>query len=113
MNCMKCGREILSSQAFCDGCLEHMAQNPVKSDIVVQLPNRPGGSAKRPTPRRKTRTPEEQIVRLKKSNRCLAVIVALLLLLSIFLALLSIDFFRQLDVQRFLGQNFATAETIK
>lgn len=113
MNCLKCGREIDDSQAFCPKCLELMEQCPVKPDVVVQLPNRQEEQARKSAHRKKLRTPEEQIARLKRRNRWLTVLVCLLLLASMFLAYLSIDFFRRLDVQKFLGQNYSTAETTK
>ena len=113
MNCIKCGRKIEESQVFCESCLKGMEQCPVKPDVVIQLPNRSEDPAKRPAPRKKTRTPEEQIARLKRSNRFLALIAAVLLLSTVLLAFLSIDFFKQLDVQRFLGQNYSTVETVK
>ncbi len=113
MNCMKCGREVEESQVFCPSCLQLMDQCPVKPDVVIQLPNRMEEPVKRPVPRKKARTPEEQIARLKRSNRCLALLAALLLVSTVLLALLSIDFFRQLDMQRFLGQNYSTIETVK
>ena len=113
MNCMKCGREIAESEVFCPKCLETMEKCPVKPDIVVQLPNRTDDAVRRPAPRKKVRTPEEQIQRLRKKNRHLALIVAVLLVACACLAYLSIDFFQQLDVQRFLGQNYSTVETTK
>ncbi len=113
MNCMKCGREIAENEVFCPKCLESMEQCPVKPDVVVQLPNRQDDQIKRITHRKKTRTPEEQIQRLRRKNRHLALIAALLLVACAFLTFLSIDFFKQLDVQRFLGQNYSTAETIE
>lgn len=113
MNCMKCGRQIEEGQAFCPQCLELMDACPVKSDIVIKLPSRPEVAVKKPQPRKKARTPEEQIGRLKKRNRWMTAIACLLLLLVILLSLLSIDVIRQLDVQRFLGQNYSTAETTR
>ncbi len=112
MNCMKCGRELEGDQAFCPKCLEQMAQSPVRSDVVVKLPDRQEPAPKRNVPRKKVRTPEEQITRLKKRNRWLIGAVCLLLLLNGLLTYLSIDIFRQLDVQRFLGKNYSTVETI-
>ncbi|MBR4289360.1 MAG: zinc ribbon domain-containing protein [Oscillospiraceae bacterium] len=112
MNCMKCGREISDGQAFCPGCLERMAQCPVKPDVVVQLPRRQEELPKKPQPRKKMRTPEEQIQRLKRKNRWLTAIACLLLASTLALGFLSIDFFRQLDVQKFLGQNYSTVETV-
>ena len=111
MNCMKCGREIDDRQAFCPKCLELMAACPVKSDMVVQLPHRQENQLKKLSPRKKLRPPEEQIQRLKKKNRWLTGLVCLLLATTVFFAFLSMDFFRQLDVQKFLGQNYSTIET--
>lgn len=112
MNCMKCGREIGEDQVFCGKCQELMVQHPVKPDVVVKLPARQEAYPKKAQPRKKARTPEEQIVRLKRRNRWLTAIVCLLLIVFTVLAFLSVDFFRQLDVQRFLGQNYSTVETI-
>ena len=111
MNCMKCGREFEGDQAFCPKCLELMAQRPVKSDIVIKLPNRRDTAAKKAAPRKRIRTAEEQIRRLKRINTRLVIALCLMTLVAGLLASLSIDFFRQLDVQRFLGQNYSTAET--
>ena len=111
MNCMKCGREISDDQVFCPKCLEQMDACPVKPDIVVQLPQRRESQPKKPQSRKKAPTPEEQVLRLKRKNRWLRAIVCLLLLISLGLAYLSLDFFHQLDVQKFLGKNYTTVET--
>ena len=110
MNCMKCGRDVNNDQVFCSKCLELMEQRPVKPDVVVKLPVRHEGPLKKPQPRKKTRTPEEQIQRLRRKNRWLTAIICLLLAVTIALGYLSADFFHQLDVQKFLGQNYSTAE---
>ena len=113
MNCMKCGREIREEQVFCPKCLELMEQYPLKTDIVVQIPHRPEAPVKKSQPRKKVRTPEEQIQLLKRRNRWVIAIAALLLAATLVLAHLSVDFFHQLDVQKFLGQNYSTVETGK
>ena len=41
MGCMKCGKELESTQVFCDECLEKMEKSPVKPNAVVVLPTRP------------------------------------------------------------------------
>lgn len=112
MNCIKCGRECDSNQAFCSHCLDQMAKSPVNPNVVIKLPNRPDPSQKKPVPRKRVRTPEEQIRRLKKINIGLIIALCVMTLLASAFALLSIDFFKQLDVQRFLGQNYSTVETI-
>lgn len=112
MNCMKCGRETLSDQVFCPHCLEEMAKNPIRPDVIINLPSRPDASQKRAAPRKRVLTPEEQIRRLKKVNKFLIIGLFLTALLAGIFASISIDFFKQLDVQRFLGQNYSTVETI-
>ena len=111
MNCMKCGREIEENQTFCPKCLELMQAYPVKTDIVIKLPTRQDDAAKKSQPRKKLRTPEEQIQLLKKRNRWLIAIASLLLVISVMLTVLSVDVLRQLDVQRLLGRNYTTVET--
>lgn len=111
MNCMKCGREINEDQAFCPACLHLMEQYPVKPDVVVSLPLRRDFPVKKAPPRKKAPTAEEQAVRLKRKNRSLVVLVCLLLAVTLSLGFLSIAVLRQLDMQRFLGQNYSTAET--
>ena len=111
MNCMKCGREFEGDQAFCPKCLELMAQRPVKSDIVIKLPNRRDTATKKAAPRKRIRTADEQIRRLKRINTRLVIALCLMTLVAGLLASLSIDFFRQLDVQGLLGQNYSTMET--
>ena len=112
MNCMKCGREIKSDQVFCPKCLELMERTPVKSDVVIKLPQRSEIPQKKAAPRKKTRTAEEQVVLLKRKNRWLTAIICLLIAACLLILSLCIDYFRQLDVQKLLGQNYSTVETI-
>lgn len=112
MNCIKCGREFDSDQAFCPHCLEQMEKSPVRPDTIINLPNRPDLSQKKPAPRKRVRTPEEQIRNLKKINMYLIVGLCLMTLAAGMLTMMSIDIFKQLDMQRLLGQNYSTVETI-
>lgn len=111
MYCMKCGREITGDQVFCPKCLETMERYPVKPDVVVQLPQRRETSLKKSAPRKKVLTAEEQILRLKKKNRLLTAILCLVLITAAFLFSITIDYFRHMDVQKILGQNYSTMET--
>lgn len=113
MNCMKCGREFKDDQAFCPKCLEKMANAPVRPDVVIKLPNRQESVQKKPSPRKRVRTPEEQLRQLRKINRRLVIALCLMAVLAGLLAYLSFDYFKQLDVQKFLGQNYSTIETAK
>ena len=112
MNCMKCGREVGSDQVFCPKCLELMDKHPVKPDVVVQLPQRRDASPKKAQPRKKLLPAEEQIFRLKRRNRWMLAGICLLLVINILLTILCVDSFRQLDVQKLLGKNYSTEETV-
>ena len=85
----------------------------VNPDVVIKLPNRQESAIKKPAPRKRTPTPEEQLQQVKKTNRLLIIILCLMAVLVMLLAYLSFDFFRQLDVQSFLGQNYSTVETTR
>ena len=78
MLCMKCGRKIEDGQAFCPDCLAVMEKYPVASGTLVQLPKRPQAITVKKSSRRKTRTPEEQVQRLKIAVRFLSVAVLLM-----------------------------------
>lgn len=83
MNCMKCGREMETEQAFCEDCLLEMEKYPVKAGTHVQLPMRKASpAARKNTPRRRNVSPEEQIQKLKKRIWFLsgALVVTILLL---------------------------------
>jgi len=112
MNCMKCGRESKEDQAFCPQCLESMRKHPVKPDVVVQLPTRREAVQKKVQTRKKVRTAQEQVLILRRRNRWLIAAVGVLLAACLLLFSLCVDFFRQLDVQKFLGQNYTTVETV-
>ena len=112
MNCMKCGREVEDGQVFCPKCMDLMAQNPVKPDVVIKLPQRQEASPKKALPRKKTRTPEEQITYLKKKIHWLTAVICFLTVLFLLFFSFCIDYFRQLDVNKLLGQNYSTMETL-
>ena len=112
MNCMKCGRELDGDHAFCSKCRNWMAQNPVKQDVVINLLNRQDPGLKKPSPRKRELTPEAQVQRLKRINIWLIVAVCLMSMAITALTFLSADLLKQLDIQRFLGQNYSSVETV-
>lgn len=61
MNCMRCGRKIEDTQAFCPECLEKMKKYPVKPGTAVYIPVRSESAAQKPARTAKEKTPEEQI----------------------------------------------------
>ena len=82
MYCMKCGKETQENQVFCERCLQVMDIYPVKPDAAIHLPHRSQPPAsKKPGHRKRTLTPEEQVVLLKKANRRLFLVGFVLLLL--------------------------------
>ena len=83
MFCLKCGREIPAHQVFCDDCLQAMDAHPVKPGTPVLLPSKKGLSApKKQGHRRRSLSPEEQVVHLRKALRrmylCVAVLIVVL-----------------------------------
>ena len=112
MNCMKCGRDVEAGQTFCESCLNEMEKYPVKPDTVVLIPNRPSvAGAKKAHQRRQT--PEEQIAALEKRCRRLGIMLIISLLLLASLAVAAGITVYELDVQRWLGQNYHTSQTVE
>lgn len=109
MNCMKCGREVPSGQAFCDTCLAEMKKYPVNPDTVIQLPT----AKSHPTPRKATvrrkaiLSEQEQIRRLKTRLRRLWTALIILLVLMITLGCLAADTLLK-SRRPLLGQNYST-----
>lgn len=113
MNCMKCGREIEPEQVFCAECLADMEKYPVKPGTVVQLPSRPVQQpAKKQSRHRRAAALEEQVKKLSRRIRVLTVAVILTAALALFFALLSFDVLERAEVQKLLGQNYSTAQTV-
>lgn len=114
MNCMKCGREVESDNAFCEECLEVMAKYPVRQDIVIQLPNRNVEQLAKKTHhlrRKLAMSPEEQVVWLKKKCRRLAAAFLVTLLLALGLGVLAGVSIYELDLQKLWGRNYSTSES--
>ena len=111
MNCMKCGRELESDNAFCTDCLLEMEKYPVNSELEVFLPNRqeknPGRKAQ---PKRRTVSPEEQIRVLKKRLWFLCGILLVTLALIAAMAYPTVNYFiRGYNLRP--GQNYKTVST--
>lgn len=92
MGCMKCGKELGSSQTFCDECLEEMKLHPVKPNATVVLPNRPAPviSKKKPARQRYFWNVKGAVDALRSRVRWLTfalVVVSLCLLAAIVLIL--------------------------
>ncbi len=110
MECMKCGRKAENGQVFCKECLASMAEHPVKPGTAVLLPQRKlEAPSRRSAHRKKPLSPEQQIEKLRRANRRLAVC---LLLLTLALVLAVAGLVRSLYIQQNTqptGRNYSTA----
>lgn len=78
MHCLKCGREMEEGQVFCQDCLLDMGRHPVDPNAVVFVPKRGTSNNPKKTPRKRQRSPEEQIQKLKRKVRLLTAVTILL-----------------------------------
>ena len=109
MNCIKCGREVDCEGVFCAECLAEMERHPVKPGTVVLLPpRRSEQTPKKQTRKRRTLTPEEQVRRLKRRCRIMAVLLVLTLAIAGFFGYIAREAIGQLDIQKFWGQNYSS-----
>ena len=82
MGCLKCGKETKDEQVFCPRCMELMEAYPVKAATHIHLPRRPartepGKSARK----RRSSSPEEKLKHMKRQQRWLILVIALVLAL--------------------------------
>ena len=112
MNCMKCGRELETEQAFCEDCLLSMEKYPVPPGAAVHLPPRRREAPNaRKQPRRRKLTPEEKVILLQKRIRILVTALAIaLLLLAACIYPAANYFIRHYNLRP--GQNYTTITTI-
>lgn len=110
MNCMKCGRETVNEQIFCDLCLEEMERYPVRPGTVILLPQRRHDSVTKKTPPRRKQTlpPEEQVRVLRRLIRRLAAVLILLLALLAATGYFTVIHFLESDAVLLPGQNYST-----
>ena len=107
---MKCGKEIKENQVFCDACLVIMNKYPVKPGTHIQIPQRPQSTASRPVSRKRIFTPEEQLLRLRRSIKGLVLaLVCCILALGLTVTLLAhtVVEYRQ---NASIGKNYNTVE---
>ena len=74
MYCMRCGRELKTEgQVFCPDCQDIMRKHPVAPGTPIHIHQRAAipYSKKRSARRKKELKPEEQIAKLRSSNRLL------------------------------------------
>lgn len=114
MNCVRCGRETVEDQVFCDLCLGEMEAYPVKPGTAVHIPARtPQDDMKKAQTKKKTPlTPSEQVLRLKRKVLRLRILLALMLLICGGLCFVISRAVVELDFQRLLGQNYSIVSAI-
>ena len=111
MYCMRCGRELKDDkQVFCPDCQAAMESCPVPVGTPIHLPARaPIVAAKRKTwGRKKELKPEEQIAKLRASNRWLAFALIVTVLAFALTALLLIHTLDKPELP--LGRNYTTTQ---
>lgn len=110
MNCMKCGRELKDNGVFCSRCRKEMEHYPVKPNTVVQLPQRSAEPTPKKAPKKRELTPEEQLVRLRKSVRWLALLLAVSLLAFAFTTSVLLHLINTREEGNSIGQNYSTQQ---
>lgn len=108
MECMKCGREILAGDVFCDICLKDMAKYPVKPGTVVHIPKR---EPRRPVERRTTVSLEKQIEVLKIRNRVLSLLLVLSICLIIGMGIWTMGRWADAKEDVAAGQNYSVSQS--
>lgn len=103
MNCLKCGRDTTDEHVFCDRCQAVMDRYPVKPGTTVHLPRR--DNLKKPTPRRRSVPPEEQIQSLKRNLRRSRIFATMLLIALALAGLLLLREFAGGETP-IIGQNY-------
>ena len=85
MTCLKCGRNTEDEHVFCQECLNVMDKYPVKSNTPVHLPQHAFTPSKKPAPRKRTISSEEQVLILRRKLRR-SRLIGLILLVTLSLA---------------------------
>lgn len=106
MNCLRCGRETVAENVFCEDCQLEMQKYPVDPGIAVQLPRRRDSASHKKQPKKHVPTAEEKLPVLQQTMRYLLLfliicIAAILLMLKPTLHYLQDEHFE-------IGQNYSS-----
>lgn len=108
MNCMKCGRETISEQVFCEDCLLEMKKYPVRPGTVVQIPlRRESSQGKKPSKKRSIPL-EDQVKHLKKRVRWLSLALVIALAAAALLVKPAVEHLLEDNFK--IGQNYTTIQ---
>ena len=105
MNCMKCGRETVGEDVFCQDCLTEMEKYPVEPGTVVLLPRRKEYSAKK-APKRHSPSPEEQIEELRQQKTTMLFLLVICIILITLMYKPTMHYVR--DEHYEIGQNYSS-----
>lgn len=110
-NCIKCGKELSTTKAFCEECLEVMERYPVPSGTPLVIHKRIALPKKAPV--KKKLSPEEQVVKLKRLIKQMA---ALLVVFAIIIGIGVAWLIREIrepdqNPEATKGQNYSTQPT--
>lgn len=109
MNCMKCGREVTSTQVFCEDCLLDMGNYPVNPDTPVVLPQRGQSPIQKKPPKKRVVPLEEQVRGLRRIVRILAVLHVLVTVLAALMAYPAVQYL--IEDHFAPGQNYTAMTT--
>jgi uncharacterized OB-fold protein len=105
--CPKCGREAAENMAFCPECLAEMEKYPVKTGVVVLLPQH--DNTPKPAKRRyASASCEEQLVKLKRRVSALTLALILTLGAAGILGWMAATDFLQDTPVKLPGQNYSS-----
>ena len=105
MNCLKCGRETVSEQVFCEDCLLLMEKYPVKPDTAVKLRERREVSAFRRPKKRRTVNAEEQVKILK--GQLFRLTIVLMISFAVILLMIPPTLAHIMEDHHKVGQNYS------
>lgn len=110
MNCLKCGKDVISPQVFCHDCLEVMDAYPVKPGTPILLtPRAPLLVDKKPRYQKESYSSSVRTMR-KVIRRLSAAVVGLSLLVCVLAGVL-VYFFYHHSQENLVGKNYTTVES--
>lgn len=103
VQCLKCGVDIPEGQVFCDSCREAMAQYPVRSNVLIQLP--PSRTYGKRPPVKRGPSDAERIHRLRMQKMRMGIVIAVLSAIIVAGGVLAWFHLKQ-DQKPVTGQNY-------
>ena len=111
MICLKCGKETIDENVFCQDCLQIMELYPVKPDTPVHLLQRPARSTEKQPSHKKEVSPQDTVKQLRLLVRCLAAVIAVLSVLLCITAGMLLQATNKDQPVSNIGRNYTTDTT--